>query len=263
MTSRQVVAIQPQIYRPPTATYAAITFAESSRALFSQPTVLDTLQRIVDLSLEAVRGCDGASVSFVQGEAVVTPVGTDDAVFEVDSLQYSSGEGPCLDAIAHEATFYSTDLSKDPRWPSFGPQAASHGMHSLLSLPLGGTENTLASLNLYAHTREAYDAPDRLGALAFSIHAGSALVAAEVLEGSMRAWAVDSDRLGRLERALPTRDAIAHAQGMLMAFNGIDADAAFTLLRLASLRLSLNLSEVARYVVETGEIPSGPVVARS
>lgn len=241
--------------------HSAVTLAETSRALFDERTVVDTLQRIVDLSLTTVRGCDGASVSLVQGDAVITPVWTDDKVVEVDSMQYSSGEGPCLSAIAHEATFHCPDLSSDPRWPVFGPLAAERGMHSLLSLRLGA-DRTLGSLNLYANSRAAYDEPDRLGALAFSIHAGIAWAAAGARDSTRRALADESSRLGRLEGALPSRQTIALAQGMLMAHKAIDEHEAFTLLRSVSLRMNLKVIDVALRVVATGELPAGPVGAR-
>lgn len=233
-----------------TPSEAAVALAQASRGLFCGRTVVDTLQCIVDLSLETVRGCDGASVSFVQDGAVVTPAWTEDSVIEADLMQYASGEGPCLDAIAHEATFYSTDLASDPRWPVFGPQAARLGMHSLLSFRLG-TAHTLGSLNLYARGPAAYDEDERLEALAFSIHAGIALASADALEATTHV----SKRVSRLERALTSRNTIALAQGVLMGGQGIDAHEAFTLLRNASLHMNLKLLDVALNIVETGVLP--------
>src|SRR5688572_4981212 len=96
----------------------AATFAEIARTLYSAHTVKETLHRIVDLSVGTIDGCSGAGISFLQGDEIVTPVWTEPRVLEVDTMQYSTGQGPCLDAIAGGTSFYAEDLLTDPRWPS-------------------------------------------------------------------------------------------------------------------------------------------------
>lgn len=237
----------------PAPAHGPLALADVSRRLFNADSVLDTLQRIVDVSVETVRGCDGASVSFVQGDAIVTPVWTEDAVIETDRLQYTSGEGPCLDAIAQGATIHAADLSSDPRWRLFGPQAARRGFHSLLSLRLA-TDRTFGSLNLYSRRRAAYDPLDHPHALAFSIHASVALAAADALEAARRSWADESKRLAHVERALSSNQTITLAQGILMGTDGINAHEAFTVLRCASVRGNRKLLDVAQCVLETGRV---------
>jgi AmiR/NasT family two-component response regulator len=56
--------------------------------------------------------------------------------------------------------------------------------------------------------------------------------------------------------ALGTRETIGQAEGILIERERITADQAFQVLRKASQHLNVKLREVARYVVETGEIPS-------
>lgn len=235
----------------------AASFAGISRALYSAHTVEGTLRRIVALSVATVDGCSGAGISFVQGDEIVTPVWTEPEVLEVDTMQYTTGQGPCLDAIAREESVYAEDLLTDRRWPNFGPMAAEAGMRSLLSFCLFG-EETLGALNLYSRFPRAFGATGRAQGLIFATHAGVALAGAVELEHVNQALAVETKRLRDLHGALASRQVIGRAEGILMQRELITADQAFDLLRRASQHLNVKLREVAQYVVDTGEIPSKP-----
>jgi len=235
----------------------ATDFAEIARSLYSARTVEATLQRIVDFSIETIDGCSGAGISLVQGDEIVTPVWTEPKVLEVDKMQYSTGQGPCLDAISKGETLYADDLQKDPRWPTFGPMAAEAGLRSLLSFCLSG-EITLGALNLYAALPHAFGATDRAKGLIFATHAGVALAAAVEVEDATQALAVETKRLENLHGALASRQVIGRAEGILMQRELITSDQAFDLLRRASQNLNKKLREVAQYVVDTGDVPHTP-----
>src|SRR5579864_516159 len=98
----------------------AVAFAEIARTLFADRTVRGTLQRIVDFAVVTVEGCDAAGISLLTGTGVSTPVWSDPIALDVDTIQYETGEGPCLDALTSAAAVYAEDLAEDPRWPSFG-----------------------------------------------------------------------------------------------------------------------------------------------
>jgi GAF domain-containing protein len=235
----------------------ASSFAEISRSLYAAPTVKETLQRIVDYSVKTIDGCSGAGISYIQNGDVVTPVWTEPTVVEVDEMQYETGQGPCLDAIAHGDSFYADDLLTDTRWPAFGPMAAQAGLRSLLSFRLAG-ETTLGALNLYARLPRAFGATDRAMALIFATHAGVALAAAVKLEDATRALEVETKRLQNLHGALSSRLVIGRAEGILMNRELITGDQAFDLLRRASQQLNIKLREIAQFVVDTGDIPDLP-----
>lgn len=235
----------------------ASSFAELSRDLYAAHTVKETLRRIVHFSVRTIDGCTGAGLSFVQNGNIVTPVWTEPTVVEVDEMQYATGQGPCLDAIAQGESFYADDLLTDPRWPDFGPMAAQAGLRSLLSFCLAG-ETTLGALNLYARLPRAFGATDRAKGLILATHAGVALAAAVELEDTTRALEVETQRLQNLHGALSSRLVIGRAEGILMNRELITGDQAFDLLRRASQQLNTKLREIAQYVVDTGEIPPLP-----
>ena len=229
-------------------------FAAIARTLFSDPTVGGTLQRIVDFAVATVDGCDAAGISLLTGTEVTTPVWSDPVALDIDSVQYETGEGPCLDAIAKETIVYAEDLAADDRWPSFGPRAVELGMRSLLSCRLAAA-GTLGALNLYAMLPKAYGVTDRTKALIFATHAGVALGAAEALEDATVLLNAEIRRVEDLRGALASREVIGQAEGILIERERITADQAFGVLRGASRNLNIKLREVAQFVVDTGRVP--------
>jgi transcriptional regulator with GAF, ATPase, and Fis domain len=216
----------------------AETFAEVARALLAQKDVQQTLQKIVDMAVDTIEGCDYAAVSLlVRGKEVITGAATDDVARRVDDIQYATGEGPCLDAIRHHEVFESGDLAAEGRWPNFSTRAQEEtGITSMLCFRLFVEGDTLGALNLYSKATDHFDHESRTAGLVFAAHAALALAAAIHDE--------------QMEEALQSRDVIGQAKGVLMAREGVTADQAFDMLRRASQRLNVKLREVAGSVVD-------------
>ena len=58
------------------------------------------LSTIVDLAERLVPGCDAAGVALVLEGAVTSAAVSNRVTLEADVIQYETGEGPCLAAIA-------------------------------------------------------------------------------------------------------------------------------------------------------------------
>jgi transcriptional regulator with GAF, ATPase, and Fis domain len=222
---------------PSTGGPGAQAFAEVARALVAQGGVQHTLQKIVDLAVETIDGCDHAGVSVLRGKEVATPAATDDVPRAVDAIQYETGEGPCLDAIREHEVFESGDLAHEKRWPKFAGRARREtGVTSVLSFRLFVAGDTLGALNLYSKAEHAFNDASRIAGAVFATHAAVALSSAMHEE--------------QMEEALESRDLIGQAKGMLMAREGVTADEAFEMLRRASQRLNVKLRRVAGAVVD-------------
>jgi hypothetical protein len=224
-----------------------VGLSETARMLFSAGSVAATLSRVVELSVSTIEGCDFAGLFISTGEAVTSPVQTDIAVDEIDALQLQTGEGPCLDAVAHQLMFYADDLHTDLRWPHFADLATTAGLRSVLALPLGVNDGN-GALNLYARYPAAFGVVDRGKGVILASLAGLALSLAHEHE--------DEERLeANLLSALTSRELIGQAEGILMERERITADQAFDVLRRASQHLNLKLREVAQTLVDTGVWP--------
>ncbi len=216
-------------------------------SLFWEGNVAGTLSQLVTLAVATIEGCDFAGVFVSDGDDVGTPYASDPIVIELDTLQLRAGEGPCLDALHHEALFYAEDLGDDLRWPRFGPQAVTVGMRSLLALPLS-VNGEQGALNLYARYPHAFGVIDRGRGVLLATMARMAVTSTRVHED-------DERRAANLQAALATREMIGQAQGILMERERVTPDQAFDILRRASQHLNIKLRDVAQNLVETGERP--------
>lgn len=223
--------------------------AEIALALFAPRTVSGVLQRIVDEAATAVEGCDLAGLLLRRDGEISTAAYSDPQVIEVDALQASTGEGPCLDVATSGGTLYAIDLADDARWPHFGPAGVAAGIRSVYAVQVSARRSSV--LNLYSRLPAAFGATDRAKALILAALAGLALASAEERED-------DWQREVNLEAALATREVIGQAQGILMERERITAAEAFNTLRRASQHLNIKLRDVAQHLVDTGETGEPP-----
>jgi transcriptional regulator with GAF, ATPase, and Fis domain len=227
----------------------AENFADMARALLAEPDTQQTLQRIVDLAVETIDGCDHAGMSLVRNNTVDTPAASDDVGPKVDALQTETGEGPCLSAIRDHEVFQADDLATEGKWPRFSARAVQEtGVHSILGLRLFVAEDTLGALNLYSQRPGAFDQEDRTVGVIFATHAAVAFSTAR--------------HDAQMDLALASRDLIGQAKGILMAREGVTAEKAFAMLRAASQRLNMKLRDVAEGVTYTGGMPPEPPSSR-
>jgi len=221
-------------------------FAQMARALLATNDLQTTLQKIVDLAVENIDGCDHAGISFLHAGTFSTPAASDGVPITVDLIQYETGEGPCLDAIrGHDETFRSGDLGSEQRWPNFSHRARREtGVTSMMGFRLFVGTETLGSLNLYSKRPDAFDDAASAAGSVFAAHAAVALSTALHDE--------------QMDEAVASRDVIGQAKGILMAKEGVSAEAAFDMLRRASQRLNVKLRTLAEEVARTGSAPAPP-----
>jgi GAF domain-containing protein len=91
----------------------------------------------------------------------------------INELQFTLGEGPCIDAYHHDKVVLEPDLAHPatPRWFAFTPQALEAGIRAIFGFPLREGAARLGALHLYQ---------DQPGQLSDDQHA-DALVLAEVI----------------------------------------------------------------------------------
>ena len=170
---------------------------------------------------------------------------SDDRALRADQLQYERGVGPCLDAVWNQDAYHIDDLTTEPRYVDWSRRVvAETGIRSSLSLQLFTDPDSVVSLgalNLYSPQPRSFDADTRGEAVAFAAHAAIALHSAQT-EAHLRS-------------GLVTRTVIGQAEGILMERLNITADQAFGVLSRLSQHRNVKLREVARHLVETGEIP--------
>lgn len=166
-----------------------------------------------------------------------------------DELQYELEEGPCIEALVDTDWYRSGDVASDSRWPRWGPAAAALGAVSLCSVPLLTRDERVGALTMYSEKSGAFGEREVIDlASLYAVHVSYALAAARQLEG--------------LEAAMQSRHTIGLAQGMLIARFGLDPASSFALLRRVSSTQNRKLRDIARELVDTGDIAGAGLAER-
>ena len=210
----------------------------------------DLLDRVAALAAQTVEGSDSVGLMMSVNGRMQTPVFTDEAAPEIDSAQYETGIGPCLDSFRDGATYAIPSTREDERWKPFSEACFAHGVLSTLSVPVVTAGETVGALNFYSRAEGAFDADAEQLGVAFADQAG-------VVIGNARAY-WDARTLGeQLTHALSSRVIIEQAKGLLMG-TGMSSNAAFEALRQASQRRNRKLSEIAAELVAEAERRATP-----
>jgi GAF domain-containing protein len=226
-----------------TADPLALALADFARDVQRQPEADGVLRTVVDAALRIVPGTQEGSVSLVIGRRkVLAQAASGRLPLDVDALQEEVGQGPCMETAFEQHTVLAPDLAADLRWPRFSTRAAALGARSMLSFQLYVEGDNLGALNLYSREVGAFDERSVDVGELFAAHAAVAYSAAQ--------------RQSALERALVSRQLVGQAQGILMERARLTADQAFAALTKASQDRNVKVAEVARRLVESGELPA-------
>jgi hypothetical protein len=125
--------------------------AEILAELSSGPEVTWSSVRLCELARE-VAGVDGAGAMLMSGDLPLGILGTTDEVSnQLERLQFSLGEGPCVDAFQYSRVVLEPRLAAPEvnRWPAFTTAALATGARALFGFPLTVGAARLGALNLY------------------------------------------------------------------------------------------------------------------
>ena len=219
-----------------------------SRFFVGEGTLKETLDRVAHLAQEAVPAAEMTGITMLVEGRARTAVFTDETAPEIDSAQYETGIGPCLDAFRHRDVFVIVDTEKDDRWRPFSEAAAAHGIRSTLSLPLVANHEGVGALNFYSREVDGFSDDDA------ELGSQFATQAAIVLANAQAYW--DAHQLSQdLATAMKSRATIEQAKGILMGAQRCSSDEAFQILVRASQRENRKLREVAEDLVNRVQQP--------
>ena len=219
----------------------ATQLSELARELQQENDVKAVLSGIVDAALDLVPGTAHASISLVTGRKKVdSEAASGELPRQVDALQNSTGQGPCLDAAYEERVVRVPDLSREDRWPAFSRGAVELGARSMLSFQLFVEGDRLGALNLYGTGPDAFDDESEQVGMLVAAHAAVAFA--------------DSLKISQLGEALASRQLIGQAEGILMERFKITGQQAFILLTRASSRSNVKLRDIAEHLADSGEV---------
>jgi GAF domain-containing protein len=192
-----------------------------------------------------IAGVTGAGVMLMSGEIPRGSLCTSNEVSHlIEELQYTLGEGPCVDAYQQDRVVAEPDLANPVtgRWLAFSPPALQAGVRAVFGFPLRVGAVRLGALNLYR------DCP---GPLSGDQHADALVVAGVaarwVLEA--QAGAASGAVAGELEIGADFHFVVHNAAGMVSVQEGISVTEALIRLRAFAFSNERLLAEVAEDVV--------------
>lgn len=190
-------------------------------------------------------GVDGAGVMLMSGDIPRGSLCTTNAVSHlIEELQYTLGEGPCVDAYHQNQVVAEPDLAEPvaSRWLAFTPPALAAGVRAVFGYPLRVGSVRLGALNLY----RGWASP-----LTDGQHA-DALVLADVAAR----WVLEAQAgsppdvvAAELEIGADFHFAVHNAAGMVAAQLGISVAEALIRLRAFAFTSDLLLTDVAKEII--------------
>lgn len=197
---------------------------------------------------------DGAAISVMyDGTSRGTFGSSSETSRELDELQFTYGEGPCLEAVSTGVPVLVADLDdpQESRWPAFRESVRGKGVVAVFALPIALASSPIGALDLYRHEGGPLSAETLDGALFAAKLAKLPLLAllAEVDWDSAADGGSEWEQLASLERV-----EVYQATGMLMAALEIDAVEALVRIRSYAFGHSMTASAVA-YAIVDGRLP--------
>ncbi|MFF6877023.1 ANTAR domain-containing protein [Streptomyces sp. NPDC012474] len=170
---------------------------------------------------------------------------TDDISEQLEELQLTLSEGPCVDAFLHGSAVLTPDLlTRDlqDRWMVFAEAALEAGARAVFALPLQMGAISPGVLDLYARVPVRLNAEELADALAFADLATLVLLDARIDEtGGSRSTPAEDLGAYRAE--------IDQASGILTVQLGVGIEEAFVRLRAHAFAQGRRLADVAADVV--------------
>ncbi|MER6180957.1 ANTAR domain-containing protein [Streptomyces sp. NPDC001652] len=193
----------------------------------------------------------GAGLSAMSKTTASHPLcSTDDISEQLEELQLTLGEGPCVDAFTHGSAVLTPDLrtgALQDRWMVFADAALEAGARAVFALPLQMGAISPGVLDLYADVPTVLDAEELADAQAFADLATLLLLDARIEETGPPAGGATPGR--GCEDLGAYRAEIDQATGILTVQLGVGIDEAFVRLRAHAFMQGLRLADVAADVV--------------
>jgi hypothetical protein len=194
-------------------------------------------------------GVTGAGLMLVAGGRSLGCVGVSDPMTnEVEQVEYTLGEGPCLAAYSAKAPVFDPDLAGPDivGWPEFRRGALSAGVRAAFGFPLLVERICIGAMNLYRDEPGALSAEQIANAVVVGQLASRMLLdwQAEAPAGTV-AW--------QLERVPTHRMEVHQATGRIAVQADLSIPDALALLRAYSFAQDLSIGNVAAGVA-SGDI---------
>jgi GAF domain len=224
--------------------------AELRAALAGSGGALSAADRLCHACVELLQ-VDGAAVSLMhEGSSQGTFGSSGELSRRLDELQFTFGEGPCLDAVRWGRPVLVGDLeaAEAQRWPAFGRAVLDAGVRAVYALPVTISCDPVGALDLFS-TRPGPISDQRLDGGLWAAEL-AALPLLDLMTSGVDWEAAGEDGDGWEQLASLQRVEVYQATGMIVGELDVDPAEALVRLRAYAFAQGLTASEAAWAIVE-------------
>lgn len=194
---------------------------------------------------------DAAAISVVYDGANMGTIGVSGpSARRYDELQFTFGEGPCLDAVERRAPVVAADLAHrdELRWPAFRPALVAQAIRSVYAAPVVVAGEYVGALDLFRTLPGDWHAETSAGAMMAAQLA--TLPFMDLLADDSVAAITDPTSDTWAELSQFARAEVSQATGMLVAQLDVTPAQALVRLRAHAYATGRSATEVARDIIE-------------
>jgi hypothetical protein len=198
-------------------------------------------------------GIDAAAISLIFEGAASGTLGSSGASARLyDELQFTLGEGPCLDSVTLRAPIVVADLAnvKKVHWPAYGPAMLNHRIRGIFAIPVVLAGEYVGALDLFRAQPGELEAEYLAGAIAAAELAGIPLL--DLMDSDLQAAVNDPGSNAWAEFNVLSRVEVSQATGMLVAQFEIEPAEALVRLRAHAYATGRSATDVARDILDRG-----------
>ena len=194
---------------------------------------------------------DAAAISLVFEGATCGTLGSSGAPARAyDELQFTLGEGPCLDAVTSQAPVLVSDLADpaDGRWPIYGPAMLDLKVHGIFAVPVLLAGEYVGALDLFRVQPGVLKGAEIGGAILAAALASIPLL--ELMDTDLQAAVNDPNSSAWAELSVLSRAEVSQATGMLIAQLDVEPAEALVRLRAHAYATGRSATEVSRDILD-------------
>ncbi len=227
---------------------ATQALAQASAALVDEHDVPGFLATLL-ASAQDVLGADASGILVADGQSLELLAASSHDAAELELHQAQFQEGPCVGALKAMSSVSVSGSSELVRtWPHIGPMIVSSGYEFVHAAPLRWHGTALGALGIFRSSDTPFTDEEEVVAQAFADIATLLIVQTERVDLAQT--------MQRIREALATRVVIEQAKGVIAELEGVPVNRAYALLIERAAATGVNLTAVARSIVEGAQRPT-------
>ena len=168
----------------------------------------------------------------------------------IDELQFTLGEGPCLDSVVERRPVMVLDLANPQhlRWPIYSRAVLEYDIRGVFAIPVMVAGQWLGALDLFRTLPGSLGGEDLAGAMIAAQLAEMAFM--DLIGGDLSAAATDPSSRAWAELNVLSRAEVSQATGVLIAQLDVTPAVALMRLRAYAFATGRSATAVARDILE-------------